>query len=77
MKDLDEEGMRKWEGPTVEFFHYGYDEPREVHYELYEDARRYDVRRGRRDVPALVFQGARDELVDPRWSRNSSPRGRR
>jgi pimeloyl-ACP methyl ester carboxylesterase len=66
MKELGEEGLAKWKATNrLEFFHYGYGEPRAVHYELYEDARRYDSTRVKVDVPALVFHGRRDALVDP------------
>jgi pimeloyl-ACP methyl ester carboxylesterase len=66
MKELGEEGLAKWKATNqLEFFHYGYGEPRTVHYELYEDARRYDSTRADVDVPALVFHGRRDALVDP------------
>jgi uncharacterized protein len=66
MKELGEEGLAKWKATNrLEFFHYGYGEPRAVHYELYEDARRYDSTRVTVDDPALVFHGRRDALVDP------------
>jgi hypothetical protein len=66
MKELGEEGLAKWKATNrLEFFHYGYGEPRDVHYELYEDARRYDSTRVNVDVPTLVFHGRRDALVDP------------
>jgi pimeloyl-ACP methyl ester carboxylesterase len=66
MKELGEEGLAKWKATNqLEFFHYGYGEPRVVHYELYEDARRYDSTRVNVDIPALVFHGRRDALVDP------------
>jgi pimeloyl-ACP methyl ester carboxylesterase len=66
MKELGEEGLAKWKATNrLEFFHYGYGEPRDVHYELYEDARRYDSTRVKVDVPTLAFHGRRDALVDP------------
>ncbi len=66
MKELGEDGLAKWKATNrLEFFHYGYGEPRAVHYELYEDARRYDSTRVKMDIPALVFHGRRDALVDP------------
>jgi pimeloyl-ACP methyl ester carboxylesterase len=66
MKELGEDGLAKWKATNkLEFFHYGYNEPRSVHYELYEDARRYDSTRVTVDVPALAFHGRRDALVDP------------
>jgi uncharacterized protein len=66
MKELGEDGLAKWKATnSLEFFHYGYGEPRTVHYELYADARRYDSTRAGVDAPALVFHGRRDALVDP------------
>ena len=35
-------------------------------YALYEDAQQYDSRTAVVSVPTLIFQGERDELVDPR-----------
>jgi pimeloyl-ACP methyl ester carboxylesterase len=65
-KELGDEGLAKWKATNqLEFFHYGYGEPRTVHYELYADARRYDSTRENVDVPTLVFHGRRDALVDP------------
>ncbi len=66
MKGLDEDGMRQWrETNWKTFFHHAYDEPRPVHYALYEDARQYASEAVPMTVPALVFQGQRDDLVDP------------
>jgi pimeloyl-ACP methyl ester carboxylesterase len=66
MRELSENGLARWKATDqLEFFHYGYGEPRVVHYALYEDARQYDSTRVRVDVPALVFQGRRDASVDP------------
>jgi len=57
----------------VDVFHYGYGRMMPVHYELYEDARRYDVWNADLRMPVLVFQGRRDDAVDPQsveaWSR--------
>ena len=53
-------------------FHFGYGRMMPVHYELYEDARRYDAMTAVLPMPVLVFQGRRDTAVDPatvkRWS---------
>ena len=46
-------------------FHFGYGRMMPVHYELYEDARRYDAMKAVLPMPALVFQGRRDTAVDP------------
>jgi surfactin synthase thioesterase subunit len=44
-----------------------------VHYELYTDARRYDCLAADLQMPIQIFQGRRDEAVDPagveRWAR--------
>jgi surfactin synthase thioesterase subunit len=36
-----------------------------VHYELYEDARRYDAMDAALSMPILIFQGRRDTAVNP------------
>jgi surfactin synthase thioesterase subunit len=46
-------------------FHFGYGRVLPVHYELYEDARRYDALHADLSMPILVFQGRRDTAVDP------------
>jgi uncharacterized protein len=54
-------------------FHFAYGRMMPVHYELYEDARRYDAIGADLKMPILVFQGRRDTAVDPAtveaWSR--------
>jgi hypothetical protein len=66
LKDLGEEGMREWrETNWKEFFHHAFNESRRVHYALFEDARRYDSASAQVSTPGIVFQGARDESVDP------------
>jgi pimeloyl-ACP methyl ester carboxylesterase len=47
-------------------FHYGYGRMLPIHYELYEDARRYDAMKAELPMPVLVFQGRHDTAVDPR-----------
>jgi pimeloyl-ACP methyl ester carboxylesterase len=46
-------------------FHFGYGRMMPVHYELYEDARRYDAMNAVLTMRVLVFQGRRDTAVDP------------
>jgi uncharacterized protein len=66
MKGLDDEDLAKWKASNRrEFFHYGYNEPRDVHYQLYQDAQRYQSARVTPETPALVFHGRRDAIVDP------------
>jgi hypothetical protein len=54
-------------------FHFAYGRMMPVHYELYEDARRYHAMDADLRMPVLVFQGRRDTAVDPvtveTWSR--------
>jgi uncharacterized protein len=54
-------------------FHFGYDRVMPIHYELYEDARRYDAINADLKMPVIVFQGRRDSAVDPKtveaWAR--------
>ena len=44
-----------------------------VHYELYDDARRYDCGDADLQIPVLVFQGRRDTAVDPAIGRSAGP----
>ena len=45
--------------------HYASGDTRKVHYELFEDARRYDSFAAVNTVPTLIVQGRRDDVVDP------------
>jgi uncharacterized protein len=47
-------------------FHYAYGRTLPMHYALYEDGGRFDAFAARFDTPTLVFQGARDQVVNPR-----------
>jgi pimeloyl-ACP methyl ester carboxylesterase len=49
----------------LNIFHFGFGRMMPIHYELYEDARRYDAMKGALTMPVLVFQGRRDTAVDP------------
>ena len=61
------DGLRRWrETGTLEVFHHAYGRPAHVGYGLYEDAHQYDSRTAVVSVPTLIFQGRRDDLVDPR-----------
>jgi len=65
MRELGVE-LEHWKATNqVEVFHYGYGRTMPVHYELYQDARRYDAFRAQLTQPVQVFQGKRDEAVDP------------
>jgi len=61
------DGLRRWrETGTLDVFHHGYGRPARLGYTMYEDARQYDSRTAVVSVPTLIFQGERDDLVDPR-----------
>lgn len=73
LRDLGDRGVDEWQRTNrLEVFHYGFGRMMPVHYELYEDASRYDALGARLDLPIQVFQGLRDASVDPetvrRWS---------
>jgi len=55
-----------WErAGTREFFHYGENAPRQLHYEFYRDALAYPAAHAQVQVPTLIFQGMQDEVVKP------------
>ena len=73
MRSLGDVGLDEWKRRNrLEIFHYGYGRMMPVHYELYEDARRHDCVGAALAMPIQVFQGRRDDAVDPdsveRWS---------
>ena len=56
----------EWErSGTLEVFHYGDNEPRQLHYEFYRDALAYPAAHVQVQVPTLIFQGLQDEVVKP------------
>lgn len=56
----------EWERTgTREFFHYGENAPRNLHYEFYRDALTYPAAHAQVHVPTLIFQGMQDEVVKP------------
>lgn len=66
MRRLGDIGLEEWKASgRLDVFHYGYGRMIPVHYELYEDARRYDAMQAPLDMPILIFQGRHDEAVDP------------
>jgi uncharacterized protein len=74
MKSLGDTGLDEWKRrDRLDIFHHGYGRMMPVHYELYADARRYDCVEAALTMPIQVFQGRRDDAVDPdvveRWSR--------
>jgi pimeloyl-ACP methyl ester carboxylesterase len=67
MKKLGNMGLEQWKSSGhLPVFHYGYGRIVPVHYELYEDARGYDAFNADVRVPILIFQGTRDDAVDPK-----------
>lgn len=74
MRSLGGTGLDEWKRTDrLDVFHYGYGRMMVVHYELYADARRYDCLEAELRMPIQVFQGRRDDAVDPRtvelWAR--------
>ena len=74
LRQLGEHGIEEWRRRgKLRVFHYAKNEEREVGFELYEDAARYDAITLQLKHPALVFQGRKDASVDPvmveKWAR--------
>jgi pimeloyl-ACP methyl ester carboxylesterase len=74
MKSLGGVGIDEWKRTDrLDVFHYGYGRMLPVHYELYADATRYDCAGASLAMPIQVFQGRRDDAVDPvaveQWAR--------
>ena len=66
LSELGERGLAAWKrAGRLTVFHYGYGRMMPVHYELYEDARRYDAMDAELRSRSMVFQGRRDTAVDP------------
>ena len=64
---LSGDGLRRWrETGAFEVFHHAYGRPADLGFAIYDDTRRYDSARAVVSVPTLIFQGVRDDLVDPR-----------
>jgi uncharacterized protein len=66
MRQLGDRGIEEWRRTNrLEVFHYAYGRTMPVHYELYADARRYDCISATLTMPVQIFQGRRDDAVDP------------
>ena len=66
LRGLGGEQLAEWKRcGRMNVFHFAYGRMMPVHYELYEDARRYDPFNADVTMPVLVFQGRRDAAVDP------------
>lgn len=73
LRQLGPHGIDQWrQSGHLTVFHYGDGIERQVGYELYADAARYDAITLPTHLPTLVFQGERDESVSPemvrRWA---------
>lgn len=73
LRQLGPHGIDQWrQSGHLTVFHYADGIERHVGYELYADAARYDAITLPTHLPTLVFQGDRDESVDPemvrRWA---------
>ncbi len=56
----------EWErAGTRDFFHYGDNVVKPLHYEFYRDALAYPAAAAPVNVPALIFQGMQDDVVKP------------
>ncbi len=63
---MDAAGLARWrETDRWEVFHHAEDRLRFLRFSLYEDAQRYASAGCALDTPTLVFQGIRDDIVDP------------
>jgi pimeloyl-ACP methyl ester carboxylesterase len=66
LRDLGGEQLQAWRDTgQLMVFHFAYGRMIPVHYELYEDARRYDTMNAEVRMPILVVQGRRDVVVHP------------
>ena len=87
MRSLGDRGLEEWRRPNrLDVFHHGYGRVMPVHYEPHADATRYDAMNARVEIPVQIFQGSRDDAVDPGPSsagraaapaRRAAPAGRR
>ena len=73
LRQLGPHGIDEWkQSGSLTVFHYADGRERQVGYELYEDAARYDAFTLDTRLPTLVFQGDHDESVAPtmvqRWA---------
>jgi pimeloyl-ACP methyl ester carboxylesterase len=71
-RDFGEAEIARWQAQgSKEVFHYADNRPRALGWTFFEDARRYDPFERCLNLPMLVYQGRRDDLVDPgmvkRW----------
>jgi pimeloyl-ACP methyl ester carboxylesterase len=77
LRQLGEQGVEEWRRTgRLRVFHYADNRHREIGFDLYKDAAAYDAWALDVSLPILVFQGTKDESVDPamveRWARARS-----
>jgi len=66
LRQLGEHGIDEWRRRgSLRVMHYALGEEREVGFELYEDAGRYDAFEVNLELPILAFQGRQDDVVSP------------
>lgn len=66
LRDLGGEQLQAWrQHGQMMVFHFAYGRMIPVHYELYEDAKRYDTMNADVRMPVLIVQGRRDVVVHP------------
>ncbi|MEW5981434.1 MAG: YqiA/YcfP family alpha/beta fold hydrolase [Acidobacteriota bacterium] len=73
---LDEEGVARWkESDRLDVFHHGEKRVLPLTFAIFEDAQRWDSFAEEVPVPTLIFQGSRDEAVEPAMVRRfAAPR---
>lgn len=66
LRELGSDGLARWQASgRLDVFHFAYGRVMPVGYALYEDAGRYDPFGLDLRMPALIFQGTQDTVVDP------------
>jgi pimeloyl-ACP methyl ester carboxylesterase len=64
--EMGEAGIARWKATDrLEVFHHAFGRQMPLRYALYEDAGRYDSFAIGLDLPTIIFQGTRDEIVNP------------
>ena len=63
---LDTAGLERWRRTDrYDVMHYALNQVRPIRFALYEDAQKYDSFAEPIPIPALIFHGWRDDVVDP------------
>jgi pimeloyl-ACP methyl ester carboxylesterase len=59
-------GIERWrKAGSIDILHYAADAPKPLRFSFYEDAMRYAPASRRLTIPLQIFQGRRDDSVDP------------